>query len=334
MKKVLFIGGTGIISSACSQLAISEGFDLFLLNRGKSIRQTPIGAKVLTGDIRNPGEVRRLIGKHQFDVVVDWVAYNPEHIKGDLDLFRDRTQQYIFISSASAYQKPPGALPITETTPLENPFWQYSRDKIACEKCLMDAWANEKFPVTIVRPSHTYDPTYIPIHGGWTVLDRILNGKDVIVHGDGTSLWTLTHHKDFALGFTGLLLNTEALGKAYHITSDEWLTWDGIVETLASALGRKPNIIHLPSDLINAYDPVWGASLLGDKSHCGIFDNSRIKKTVPGFQARISFAAGAVEIIDWYREDPSRQVVDRSFNELYDKIIASWRQALPEKLIT
>ena len=327
--KVLFIGGTGIISSACSHLAVKQGIELFILNRGLSTRTVPLGAVTITGDIRNPESVKSLLTNHNFDAVVDWVAYTPEHIKVDLELFRGKTDQFIFISSASAYQKPPKLLPIKETTILDNPFWQYSRDKIACEKDLIRAWYTENFPVTIVRPSHTYDPTYIPVHGGWTFLDRIIKGKEVIVHGDGTSLWTLTHNSDFAIGFVGLLGNKDTIGDVYHITSDEWLSWDMIVETLSSATGYKPNIIHVPSDLINVYDPIWGASLLGDKAHSAIFDNSKIKSVVPGFQAATSFATGARQIINWYTANPSRKIVDDGFNDICNRIISAQKKAFP-----
>src|SRR5512140_3525495 len=204
--KILFIGGTGIISSACSQLAIERGHELYLLNRGQTTkRPVPVGAKVLHGDIRDLASARAALADHTFDAVVDWIAFTTDHIETDLDLFRGRTGQYVFISSASAYQTPPARLPITESTPLRNPYWQYSRDKIACEDLLTAAYRAEGFPVTIVRPSHTYDRTLVPFDGGWTVLGRIRAGKPVVVHGDGTSLWTLTHHEDFATGFVPLL---------------------------------------------------------------------------------------------------------------------------------
>ena len=236
--KVLFIGGTGTISSACSQLAVERGFDLYLLNRGlTSTRPIPEGAQVLTGDIRNPASVRAAIGEMTFDVVVDWIAYTPDHVEQDIALFRGRTDQYIFISSASAYHKPVLSLPITESTPLHNPFWQYSRDKIACEARLMRAYRDDGFPVTIVRPSHTYDRTKLPLRGRWTVVDRMRKGLPVVVHGDGTSLWVLTHHKDFAKGFVGLLGRPQAIGEAYHITSDEVLTWNQIFRIVARAAG-------------------------------------------------------------------------------------------------
>ncbi|MGA7304004.1 MAG: NAD-dependent epimerase/dehydratase family protein, partial [Rhodothermales bacterium] len=224
--KVLFIGGTGIISSACSRLAVENGIDLYLLNRGKSIRSVPESATVLNADFYDHDSVRSLLGSQRFDVVVDWIAYAPDRIEADLELFRDRTDQYIFISSASAYQTPPESLPVTESTPLDNPFWEYSRNKIACEERLMRAYREVGFPVTIVRPSHTYDATSIPLFGGYTAIDRMRKGKKIVVHGDGTSLWIMTHHRDFAKGFVGLLGNERAIGEAFHITSDEVLTWN------------------------------------------------------------------------------------------------------------
>jgi len=328
--KVLFIGGTGIISSACSQLALAKGIDLYLLNRGQSMRATPQGSKVLHGDIRDPASARLALGSLQFEVVVDWVAFTPEHIEADLDLFRGRTGQYIFISSASAYQTPPAGLPVTESTVLDNPHWLYSRNKIACEERLVRAYREEKYPITIVRPSHTYDCTLLPMDGGYTVVNRMLQGKPVIVHGDGTSLWTLTHHADFAKGFVGLLGNPHATGDAIHITSDEWLTWNQIFETVARAAGTEARIVHVPSDLIAAYNPDWGDGLLGDKSHSMIFDNSKIKRLVPDFAATIPFARGAEEIMAWYNADPARRKVDAGFESLYERILAAYQAAWPK----
>jgi nucleoside-diphosphate-sugar epimerase len=298
--KVLFIGGTGVISSACSQLSVARGIDLYLLNRGRTSRLVPPSAHLIQTDIRDRKAVEDAIAGQTFDVVVDWVAFTPEHIETDLDLFRGRTGQYIFISSASAYQTPPASLPVTESTPLDNPFWDYSREKIACEQRLIQAYRGEKFPITFVRPSHTYDRTLLPVHGGYTIIDRMRRGKKVIVHGDGTSLWTLTHHVDFAKGFIGLLGEPRAIGEAFHITSDEVLTWNQIYANLARSAGVEPRLVHIPSELIAAFDPDWGAGLLGDKSHSMIFDNSKIKRIVPDFVATIPFARGAVEIIAWY----------------------------------
>jgi nucleoside-diphosphate-sugar epimerase len=328
--KILFIGGTGIISSACSELAIQSGFDLYLLNRGLSLRPIPEGAISLRADIRQPATVSRILGDLTFDAVVDWVAFTPEHVKTDLALFRKRTRQYIFISSASAYQKPLGFLPITESTPLDNPFWQYSRDKAACEALLEHTGLQEGFPFTIVRPSHTYDRTLLPFHGGYTTVARMRAGKPVIVHGDGTSLWTMTHHRDFAVGFVGLLGNPQSIGQSFHITSDESLSWNQIYTIVAQAAGVEPHLVHVPSELIARYDPEWGDSMLGDKAHSVIFDNRKICQLVPQFKTTIPFWQGAREIIAWYDEDNSRQVVDSHIDGVQDQLIAAMKRALPE----
>lgn len=327
MLKVLFIGGTGIISSACSQLAIEQGIDLYLLNRGQSSRVPPPTAKILNGDIRDLESVRTAITGHDFDVVVNWIAFTPQHVETDLHLFRGRTNQYIFISSASAYQTPPRTLPVTESTPLHNPYWAYSRDKIACEERLMRAYREDGFPMTIVRPSHTYDKTLLPMHGGYTVINRMRQGKKVIVHGDGTSLWTMTHHHDFAKGFVGLLGNSRAIGDTFQITSDEWLTWNQIFTIAAAAAKTKAHIVHVPSDFINRFDPDWGASLLGDKTHSMIFDNSKIKRLVPDYVAAIPFEQGAREIMAWYDADPSHQVVNEKLDNTIDTIIQAYARA-------
>lgn len=257
--------------------------------------------------------------------MVDWIAYTPEHVEADIELFRGRVGQYVFISSASAYQTPPSRMPVTESTPLRNPFWEYSRDKIACEDRLVRAYREDNFPATIVRPSHTYDRTLVPLDGGWTVLGRMRQGKPVIVHGDGTSLWTLTHHRDFAAGFVPLLAHPRTLGEAFHITSDDVLTWNQITEALAAAAGCTADIVHVPSDLIAAADPDWGAGLLGDKSHSLVFDNSKLRSVVPGYRAVIPFEQGAREIVGWYDEDPARQQVDARLDAVMDKLAAAYR---------
>ena len=328
--KVLFIGGTGIISSACSRLALERGIDLYLLNRGQSSRPLPDGARVLHGDIHDPASARAALGDLHFDAVVDWIVFTPEQLEADLELFRGRTGQYVFISSASAYQTPPVALPVTEGTLLDNPYWQYSRNKIACEERLVRAYREEKFPITIVRPSHTYDERLLPFQGGWTVIERMLEGRPVIVHGDGTSLWTMTHNTDFAKGFVPLLGNPQAMGNAFQITSDESLTWNQIFEIFGQAAGVKPRLVHVPSDLIAAYDAEWGAGLLGDKAHSMVFDNTRIKRLVPDFACTVPFARGAEEIIAWYMADPARRTVDPAFDALCDRIIDAVQGAYPQ----
>ena len=327
--KALFIGGTGIISSACVDLAVARGIDVVLLNRGQSTRPIPAGATVLQGDIRDKDAVAAVLKDMTFDVVANFVAFTPEHIETDLALFRGRTKQYIFISSASAYQTPPLQWPTTESTPLRNPYWEYSRAKIACEERLNTAYRDEGFPVTIVRPSHTYDERSLPLDGGYTVVDRMRAGKKVIVHGDGTSLWVLTHHRDFAKGFVGLLGNPHALGDAIHITSDEVLTWNQIFEIVADAAGVTPKIVHMPSERIAAYDARWGAGLLGDKAHSMVFDNTKLKRLVPEYVATIPFREGAAEIIAWYASHPEAQKVDAQRDQLIDTMIAAYESTGP-----
>ncbi len=328
--KVLFIGGTGVISSACASLAVEQGLELFLLNRGVTSRPVPDGAVQLIGDIRNPEQVKAVIKDYKFDAVVDWIAFGPEHIQADIELFSGKTDQFVFISSASVYQTPPSKLPVTEDTPLDNPFWQYSQDKIACEELLMSEYKKSGFPITIVRPSHTYDKTMLPNRGKYTDIDRMLKGKPVVLQGDGTSIWTLTHHKDFAVGFNGLLGNSKAIGEAYHITSDEWLTWNQIMHILAETVNAKADIVHIPSDLLAAYFPDMGPGLLGDKSHSMIFDNSKIRELVPAFNPRISFREGAREIIQWFNEDSARRALNQDYNEKMDRLISIYQSIWPK----
>jgi nucleoside-diphosphate-sugar epimerase len=328
--RVLFIGGTGKISSACSQLAVDRGIELYLLNRGQTTRPIPSNLHILNGDIRSLSSARNALGDLTFDAVVNWIAFTPEHIKTDLELLRGRTKQYIFISSASAYQKPLSGLPITESTLLANPFWEYSRNKIACEEMLVREYREAGFPFTIVRPSHTYDRTMLPFNGGYTAIARMRAGKPVVVHGDGTSLWVLTHHRDFAKGFVPLLGNNHAIGEAIHITSDELLSWNQIYQICGEAAGvPNPKLVHVPSAVIATYDPAWGAGLVGDKAHSVIFDNSKLKRLVPDFAASIPYARGAEEVMAWFDEDPARQIVDEKMDQTMDAILADYAKAWP-----
>jgi nucleoside-diphosphate-sugar epimerase len=330
--KVLFIGGTGVISSACSELAISRGIELYHLNRGKSagIRKVE-GVKTIIADIRNFDEIRKALQEYHFDVVVDWIAFEPQHIRNDIKLFSNRTNQFVFISSASIYQTPPEKLPITEDTPLDNPFWQYSRNKIACENILREEYLKSGFPYTIVRPSHTYDKTSIPIVGGFTAFQRMKKGLPVVVHGDGTSVWTLTHHKDFAVGLVGLLGNPATINEAFHITSDEWLSWNNIYTILVGELCVEPHLIHIPSTVIARNDKEIGDGLLGDKTHSMIFDNSKIKRFVPDFNPQISFRQGAKEIVKWYEENEMPQQFDKRINSMMDQIIQDFAPFLTKE---
>lgn len=324
--KALFIGGTGNISAAVSRLAVKKGVDLYLLNRGQ--RNLEInGAKSIVADINNTKEVKKALEGHSWDVVANWIAFTPEEVQRDIDLFKGKTNQYIFISSASCYQKPASHPVITESTPLHNPFWQYSRDKIACENLLNKAYREDDFPTTIVRPSLTYD-TVIPVAiGGWTeytIIDRMKKGKKVIVHGDGTSLWTIMHAADFAKGFIGLLDHQQAIGHSFHITSDELLTWDQIYEATAEAAGAKAEIVHIPSDLISRFDSFQEGNLLGDKAHSVIFDNTKIKTFVPEFKATNPYKVGIRKTIQWFEADPSRMVINPDTNAFMDKIIDAY----------
>ena len=312
--RVLFIGGTGMISAAASRMAISRGFELFLLNRGARTADMP-GSHHLTADIRRPEDVRAVLRGLDFDVVVDWIAYTADDVERDLGLFRGRVRQYVFISSASAYQKPPAHYVIRESTPLHNPFWQYARDKIACEKRLMAAYHGEGFPATIVRPSMTYDANLPVAVGGWgsyTLADRLLRGLPIVVHGDGSSLWVVTHADDLAQGLLGLFGNERAVGEAFHITSDEVLTWDQIYFEIARALGVEPKVVHIPSDFIARVAPGLAGSLLGDKTWSVVFDNSKVKEFVPGFRAATTFHDGIRRTLEWFAADERRRHVDEA----------------------
>jgi nucleoside-diphosphate-sugar epimerase len=325
---VLYLGGSGIISSACTQRCLDIGMQVFVLNRGQSTtRPLPDGCQQLIGDLADPDSVRAAIGHRTFDVVADFRGFTQDDVQSRLDVFRGRMGQYVFISSASAYQTPPGRLPVTESTPLRNPFSAYAQNKIACEDLLVRAYREEALPMTIVRPSHTYDKTRLPFDAGWTVVDRMRRGAEVVVHGDGTSLWTLTHHADFAKAFVGLLGHPAAIGDSFHITSDEWLPWNEIFNLVGRAAGVEPKLVHVPSDAIAAADPTWGATVLGDKGHSMIFDNTKVKHLVPDYVATIPYSRGAREIIDWYDADPSRQEVDSAMNATMDKLVAQYRIA-------
>ncbi|MEP7332908.1 MAG: NAD-dependent epimerase/dehydratase family protein [Terracoccus sp.] len=324
---VLFLGGTGIISSACTFRALEEGLDVFVLGRGLSkTRPAPEGARLLTGDLDDPASFAAAVGDREFDVVADFRAFGPGDVQGRLDVLRGRMGQYVFISSASAYQTPPARLPVVESTPLRNPHWAYSRGKIAAEELLVGLYRDEGLPVTIVRPSHTYDHTSPPFDGGWTVVDRLRRRSPIVVHGDGTSLWTLTHHTDFARAFVGLLGHPAAIGEAFHITSDEWLSWNQIYAIVAEAAGVQPLLVHVTSDAIAEADPEWGASLLGDKAHSMVFDNRKVKALVPGWTASVPFHRGAREIVDWFDADPARQQVDATIDATMSRLVEQHRR--------
>jgi len=324
--KVLFIGGTGNISSPSSRLAISKGMELYHLNRGTSkVRIT--GVKTILGDINNPAGLSEL-KDHNWDVVVNWIAFTPQDIERDIALFKGKTRQYIFISSASCYQTPLRYPVITESTPLCNNLWDYSNDKIRCEDRLMKAYREEEFPITIVRPSLTYD-TVIPIAIGgfneYTTADRIIRGKEIIIHGDGTSLWTVTHSEDFAKGFVGLLGLSQAIGHAFHITSDEILSWNMIYKILADSLGYEAKVVHIASDFICKIEPSYTGTLLADKAESVIFDNTKIKTFVPGFKATIPFAVGIKRTLQWLDENPDRKIISQEENIKIENVLRAYK---------
>jgi nucleoside-diphosphate-sugar epimerase len=313
-RDILFIGGTGGISASAAERAVALGHRLTILNRGRSGRPVPEGVETLSADVRDASAVRETLAGREFDAVADFITYTPDQAKASLDLFTGRTGQYVFISSASAYQKPPTRLPIRESTPLKNPFWQYSRDKISCEELLFQAYREQDFPLTVVRPSHTYDRTKIAMVGGWTDIHRMRAGLPVMVHGDGTSLWTLTHSRDFAKAFVGLLGRPQAVGESYTITSDEYLPWNQIYHLFARAAGvPEPELVQVASETIDAHSEELGPNLLGDRSHSVIFDNTKIKSLLPDYCATIPFADGAREIVEWHDANPGLQVVDQQF---------------------
>jgi len=330
--KVLFIGGTGVISTACTQLALARGFHVTLLNRGRHGLST--GTHQITADIGDTAATAAAIGNQRWDAVVDFIAYTPAEIEQRLALFRGRTAQYMFISTASAYQKPLAHYLVTESTPLANPFWDYSRDKIACEERLLRALREEAFPVTIVRPSWTYGDTVVPLavnslSRSFTAVDRMRRGKPVIVPGDGLSLWTMTHNSDFAKGLVGLLGHQRATGHAFHITADEVLTWNQIYQAVAEAADvAAPRLVHIATDFITACLPEMTGGLLGDKSHSVVLDNAKIRQFVPDFVATTRFREGMARTLTWFDADRARQQIDDDANSAWDRLIAAYERGL------
>jgi len=335
--KILFIGGTGVISTACTRLAIERNIDVTLLNRGRHSARSPAGANTLAVDIEDASAVSHALAGASFDAVVDWIAFEPAHVERDIALFRGRTRQYIFISSASAYQKPATDYLITESTPLVNPYWEYSQQKIACEERLMRAYREEGFPITIVRPSLTYGETQIALAiNSWTksytVVDRMRRGKKVIVPGDGSSLWVITHNTDFAKGLVGLLAREQAIGHAFHITSDEVMCWDQWYRLTAEAAGVEPLLVHIPSDLLAACVPEMRGGLLGDKAVSVVFDNSKIRRFVPGYCATVPFTQGIRQTMAWFDADPARKQIDDEANARWDRLIEACERGTQEAL--
>lgn len=328
MLKVLIIGGTGNISSSVSRLAVEKGCSLTILNRGN--REKIEGAEHLTADVTDEKSIRKAIAGRSWDVVADFIAFNADDAARDISVFSGRTGQFMFISSASCYAKPVTSYPITESVPLNNPYSDYAKNKIAAERTFMRAFEEKGFPVTIVRPSHTYATRFpFPVGNGgeYTIVDRIRRGLPIISPGDGTSLWTVTHSDDFAKGFTGLFALTKAIGNAYHITSDEVLTWDMIFQEVGKAVGMEPEIIHAPSDVIVKEDPSAVAGLIGDKQWSLIFDNSKIKNAVPGYVATIPFSIGIRRTISWFEEKSERMIINTATNAVIDGVIKRMERA-------
>jgi nucleoside-diphosphate-sugar epimerase len=320
---ILFLGGTGVISTASVRLAVERGHRVTVLNRGRtSSRPVPDAVEHLVGDVSDPASVDAAVGGREFDVVAQFRAFTTDTVQGDVDRFRGRVGQYVFISSASAYQKPPASIPVTESTPLKNPFWQYSRDKIACEDLLVAEDRERDFPVTIVRPSHTYDDGLLPTMGGWTDIARMRAGKPVLVHGDGTTPWTLTHSDDFAVGFVGLLGRPEALGNAYTFTGESAPTWNQVYTWLGRAAGVEPELVHLPSERIAKEVPDLGPGLVGDKAHAMLFDTTKLRRLVPEFTTTVPYVEGARRQIAWYDAHPEAQVVDQELDATFDRLVA------------
>lgn len=321
---------------AISRKLLAEGHTLYLINRGN--RNTDLTGDLieLKADINDEAAVAALIKDMKFDVVADFIAFVPAQLERDYRLFKDKTKQFIFISSASAYQKPLSDYRITEGTPLANPYWEYSRNKIACEDFLMKMYREEGFPVTIVRPSHTYDERSIPlgVHGdggSWAVVKRIMEGKPVIIHGDGTSLWTITHNSDFAKAFVGLMGNIHAIGEAVQITSDESVTWNQIYSVIADEVGMPLNAVHVSSEFLDAcsdYD--LAGSLIGDKANTVVFDNTKLKKLVPGFTATVRADQGIRSTISYVLSHPEYQTEDPAFDAWCDKVVAALQKAIDE----
>ncbi len=334
--KALFIGGTGTISTAISALSVEQGWELYLLNRGKRPERTPEGARQIAADINDLADVTAKLRGMTFDVVADFIAFTPDQVARDVKLFAGRTAQYFFISSASAYQKPLASPFITESTPLFNPFWQYSRDKIACEEMLIKEYREHGFPVTIIRPSHTYGDTAVPLalhgrKGSFSVVDRIRRGEKVIVPGDGLSLWTLTHNTDFAKAFCGLMGNLHAVGETYQITGDESLTWNQIYAAVGAALGVKTRMVHIASETLAALGPDWEGELIGDKSNAVLFDNAKIKRAVPGFAATTRFDQGVRKTLDYIYSHAECRAPDPDFDRWTDETTAAY-EAMAAKL--
>jgi nucleoside-diphosphate-sugar epimerase len=328
--KVLFLGGTGNISTECVRLALERGHDVTVLNRGRTPSRVEGPVKSLAGDRNDVASLRRAAEGERFDAVVDFLGYRPEQVDAAIEAFSGRVGQYVFIGTTAAYLKPLPHYVVTEATPLGNPFWEYARLKIDCEERLARARDDGRLPVTVLRPSYTYGPTWIPSGFGgqdYTVVNRMRTRRPVVCHGDGTSLWVMTAASDFAVALVGLLGRSEALGEAFHATSDEVMTWDAIYRTIGRAAGAEPELVHVPSQLIASLYPERGGSLLGDKAWSVVFDNAKIRRLVPEFRPRVSFAEGMARSVDWYDRDAARRVVSEESDRRIDRVVAAQRRA-------
>ncbi|MFW5794178.1 MAG: NAD-dependent epimerase/dehydratase family protein [Bacillota bacterium] len=330
--KVLFIGGTGLISTAVSELAIERGIDLYVLNRGNNNEVLPNEAKTIICDINDEDTVKQALKDHKFDAVVDWIAFVPKHVKRDYRLFKGITNQYIFISSASAYKKPLPKLPITEDIPLDNPYWGYSQNKKHCEEYLLSI-KDKDFNVTIIRPSHTYDDTTLvfqlsPWKYPYTILKRMLEKKPIVIPDDGESLWTLTYNYDFAEAFLDVMGNKSAYNDYFHLTSNKVYSWNKITGFIYDALEMEPNVIHIPTDFILKYFPEFKGELYGDKKDSAVFDNSKIKEIAPNYKSEVEYYDVAKRVVKHFLENTELQEIDEEFNKRYENLIKAYKKNL------
>ncbi|MGH3164571.1 MAG: NAD-dependent epimerase/dehydratase family protein [Trebonia sp.] len=320
--RILFLGGAGMIGSAAAAEAVRLGHDLTIVTRGEPRRQLPDGVKHLRGDVYRLAELREILGGERYDAVVNWVGYTPAHLSGHAELFAGLAGQYVFISTCSVFARPVPSLPVTESSPRRQPVFGYARDKLDCEEYLAAAYRADGFPLTIVRPAHTYDRTVVPVLAGWTAIERMRSGKPTVVHGDGTSLWTLMHSGDFARAFVPLFGNGQAIGESVNVVSGDILTWDQIHLTLAAAAGiSRPALAHRSSESIAVEWPGWTDVLEHDFRHSMLFDNTKLRRLVPGFAPLMSFAAGAREIITYYDADSARRHVDSDLDAAFDRLL-------------
>jgi nucleoside-diphosphate-sugar epimerase len=331
--KVLFVGGTGIISTACVWLAAKHGMEVYVLNRGKTLAKLPDGVRTIHADIQDENQASAALANQTFDIVANFVNFVPDDIDRDVRLFRGKVGQYLFISSASAYQTPPVNYLITESTPLANPHWEYSRNKILCEQRLAE-YRQSGFPAVVIRPSLTYGDTLIPLSitswtQSWSAVDRMIRGKPIIIHGDGTNIWTSTHNTDFAKGFVGLFGNVRTIGESFHITSDEVLTWNQCYQIVADIIGAKPKFVHISSEMLTAFNPELEGWLAGGFSNSIVFDNSKIKSWVPDFVATTGFKEGIGQTIKHFQSNPRLQVVDAKYDQWCDRVIAAMEAVRP-----